>query len=186
MFQLLKNPRHLSILLEEIDSVVDADKTVMSYVKVRHLPYLRACLDESMRLFPPTAHGLPRVTPAEGWLINGDFIQGGTTVSMSAFVAHRDERIFPELEEYKPERWLGEEGKALQPYFVAFSAGARGCIGRNISYLEQTVLLASVLRRYKFEFPHPDWEPERRETMNLHLGPLPLRVWRRELKENHE
>ncbi|KAH6662722.1 putative cytochrome P450 [Halenospora varia] len=186
MFQLLKNPRNLAILREEVDSVVDADETVVSYDKVRHLPYLRACLDESMRLFPPTAHGLPRVTPDEGWLINGDFIPGGTTVSMSAFVAHRDEKIFPEPEKYKPERWLGEEVKALQPYFVAFSAGARGCIGRNISYLEQTVLLASVLRRYEFELPHPGWEPERRETMNLHLGPLPLRVWRRELSSNHE
>lgn len=179
MFQLLKNPRCLAKLRDEIDAVVDEDETVVSYDKVRHLPYLRACLDESMRLFPPTAHGLPRVTPAEGWIIGGDFIPGGATVSISAFVAHRDAKIFPEPETYKPERWLGEEGKALQPYFVAFSAGARGCIGRNISYLEQTVLLASVLRRYEFELPHAKWEPERRETMNLHLGPLPLKVRRR-------
>lgn len=185
MFQLLKNPQCLAKLRNEIDAVVDADETVVSYDKVRHLPYLRACLDESMRLFPPTAHGLPRITPAEGWLIAGDFIPGGTTVSISAFVAHRDENIFPEPEAYKPERWLGEEGKALQPYFVAFSAGARGCIGRNISYLEQTTLLASVLRRYEFELPHTGWEPERRETMNLHLGPLPLKVWKRSTG-NHE
>lgn len=155
MFQLLKNPLCLAKLREEIDAVVDADDTVVSYDKVRHLPYLRACLDESMRLFPPTSHGLPRVTPEEGLLIKGDFIPGGTTVSISAYVAHRDEKIFPEPETYKPERWLGEKGKTLQPYFVAFSAGARGCIGRNISYLEQTVLLSSVVRRYEFELPHP-------------------------------
>lgn len=183
MFQLLKNPNHLATLREEIDSVMEEDEVVVSYDKVRHLPYLRACLDESMRLFPPTAHGLPRSTPADGLLVNGEFIPEGTTVSISAYVAHRDEKIFPEPEKYKPERWLGEEGKALQPYFVAFSAGARGCIGRNISYLEQTVLLASVLRRYEFQLPHPGWEPERRETMNLHLASLPLKVRRRELKQ---
>lgn len=181
MFQLLKNPRCLEKLREEIDAIADPDEVVISYDKVRHLPYLRACLDESLRLYPPTAHGLPRVTPEEGWQIKDTFIPGGTTVSISAFVAHRDESVFPNPETYYPERWLGEEGKALQPYFVAFSAGARGCIGRNISYLEQTVLLASVLRRYDFELLHPGWEPERRETMNLHLGQLPLKIRHRSI-----
>jgi cytochrome P450 len=141
-------------------------------------PYLRAFLNESMTLFPPTTHGLPRVTPEEGWLINRYFIPRGTTVAISAYeyTAHRDEKIFPEPEKFKPERWLGNERKPLQPYFVAFSAKARGCIRRNISILEQTVLLASALRRYEFGLPHPRWETERRETMNLHLGPLPLKV----------
>ncbi|RFU26472.1 hypothetical protein B7463_g9863, partial [Scytalidium lignicola] len=147
LYQLLRNPECLKKLRREIDGVVDTDEIVVSYDKIRHLPYLRACLDESLRLFPPTAHGLPRSTPEEGWLIRGEFIPGNTTVAVSAYVAHRDEKIFPDPETYKPERWLGEEGKALQPYFVAFSAGARGCIGRNISYLEQTVVLASVLHR---------------------------------------
>lgn len=182
MYQLLRNPNCMERLRGEIDAVLQPDEVVVPYEKVRHLPYLRACLDESMRLYPPTAHGLPRITPPEGWSIRGDLIAGGTTVSISAFVAHRDEKIFPEAEVYNPERWLGEEGKALQPYFVAFSAGARGCIGRNISYLEQTVLLASVLHRYEFQLPHPNWEPERRETMNLHLGSMPLVVRKREIE----
>lgn len=181
MFQLLRNPRCLATLREEIDAVVDDDEVVVPYEKVRHLPYLRACLDESLRLFPPTSHGLPRITPDEGCTINGDNIPGNTTVSISAYVAHHDENVFPEPNKYLPERWLGEAGKALQPYFVAFSAGARGCIGRNISYLEQTVLLASMVRRYEFQLPYPDWEPERSETMNLHLGSLPLKIWRRKI-----
>ena len=87
--------------------------------------------------------------------------------------------MFPNPEKFDPDRWLGEKGKELQPYFVAFSAGARGCIGRNISYLEQTVLLASVVHRYGLALPHPNWEQERRETTNLMPGPMPLKIWRR-------
>ncbi|KXH55615.1 cytochrome P450 oxidoreductase [Colletotrichum salicis] len=87
-----------------------------------------------------------------------------------------------EVESYVPERWLGDKGKELQLYFVSFSAGARGCIGRNISYLEQTVLLTNVLHRYNFALPFPEWEPERRKAMNLMPSPMPLKVWRRELK----
>ncbi|KAL2824649.1 cytochrome P450 [Aspergillus cavernicola] len=181
MYQLLKNPQCFTKLRNEIDSVFDSDAEIIaSYDKVKHLPYLRACLDESLRIYPPTAHGLPRATPAEGLSILGDWIPGNTTVSMSAYVAHRDESIFPQADKYKPERWLGEEGKSLQPYFIAFSAGARSCIGRNISYLEQTVILASLVRRYGFALPGPEWELKREETMNLILGGMQVKIWRRD------
>ena len=171
-------------LVQEIDSALEDEEEegdgVVAYDRVKHLPYLRACLDESLRLFPPTPHGLPRQTPAEGVNILGDYIPGGVSVAMSAYVAHRQESVFPHADKFIPERWLGEEGKALQPYFLAFSAGARGCIGRNISYLEQTVVLASVLRRYDFALSSPNWELQRLETMNWILGEMPVKIWRRE------
>jgi cytochrome P450 len=179
MFQLLKNPSSLAKLRTEVDSVLEPSEIVAPYEKVRHLPYLRACLDESLRLYPPSTFGLPRRTPPEGVSIMGDFIPGDTSVSMSAYVAHRDEKAFPEPESYRPERWLEDGAKELQAAFISFSTGARGCIGRNISYLEQTVLLASVVHRYDFALPSEDWEPTRWETFNLSPGPMPLKVWRR-------
>lgn len=181
MFLLLKNPTCLVKLREELDSVLDDDEVVAPYDKVKHLPYLRACLDESMRILPPVAFGLPRRTPPEGTAILGDFIPGDTSVSMSAYVVHHNPTIFQDPEVYRPERWLGDAGKELQPYFVAFSTGARGCIGRNISYLEQTVLVASLVHRFDFALPSPGWEPTRRETTTLGSGPMPLKVWRREI-----
>lgn len=181
LFQLLKNPEARKKLVEELDAALgDEDmQAVVPYDRVKHLPYLRACLDESLRLFPPTPQALARETPPEGLYILDDHIAGGVSVGMSAYVAHQIDAHFPRPNEYIPERWLGEEGKNLQPYFLAFSAGARGCIGRNISYLEQTVVLASLLRRYEFALPHPDWEIERLETMNWILGPMPVKVWKR-------
>lgn len=186
VYWLLKNPRCMAKLREEVDSVLDPDEIVAPYDKVKHLPYLKACLDEALRITPPTSFGLPRRTPPEGSNILGDFVPGDTTVSMSAYVAHRDASVFPDPEAYVPERWLGDKGKDLQPYFISFSAGARGCIGRNISYLEQTVLLASVVHRYEMALPHVEWEQERRETFNLMPGPMPLKLWRRELAEVDE
>jgi cytochrome P450 len=117
-----------------LDAVIEPSEVVVSYDKVRHLPYLRACLDEALRLFPPSTFGLPRRTPPEGIPILGDFIPGDTSVSISAYVAHRDAKVFPEPEKYLPERWLGDDAKDLQAAFITFSTGARGCIGRNISY----------------------------------------------------
>ncbi len=36
---------------------------------------------------------------------------------------------------------VGEEGKKLQEFLLVFSKGPRGCIGRNITYMEQSVML---------------------------------------------
>jgi cytochrome P450 len=182
LYQLIRHPEILKKLRAEVDSVLEEDEVVASYDKVKHLPYLRACLDESLRLQPPTPHGLPRKTPAEGLNVMGHFVPGNTSVSISALVAHRDETAFPEAEKYIPERFLGEKGKELQSAFIAFSAGARGCIGRNISYLEQTVMLASLVHRYEFALPE-GFELQREETMNHILGPMPTKVWRRQLQE---
>jgi len=202
VFQLLKNPECLRKVTAELDAALDAgereqgkeedddeeghglassyyDDGVIPYDRLKHLPYLRACLDESLRLYPPTVHGLLRSTPPSGMTIVEDFIPGDVSVMMSPLTAHHDPLIFPEPDSYIPERWLGESGKSLQPYFLAFSAGARGCIGRNISYLEQTVVLGSVLRRYEFALKSPHWEIERLETLNWILGEMPVKVWRR-------
>ncbi|KAG0650411.1 Benzoate 4-monooxygenase [Hyphodiscus hymeniophilus] len=179
MYLLLKNPDCLKKLQEEVDSALEPDEIIAPYDKVKHLPYLRACLDESMRIYPPTTFGLPRRTPPEGCVILGEFIPGETSVSMSSYVAHRDPTIFPDPETFLPSRWLTEDSKQMQYAFQAFSTGARGCIGRNISYLEQTVLLSSVVHRYEFALPHPEWEQERKEVFNLMPGRLPLKASRR-------
>ncbi|KAL3442421.1 cytochrome P450 [Aspergillus insuetus] len=179
MFFLLKNPSCMKKLRDELDGVLDMEDVIAPYGKIKHLPFLRACLDESLRMLPPVIFGLPRRTPAEGAIILGDFIPGHTSVSMSAYVVHHDESIFKNHNVYQPERWLGEKGKTLQSYFIPFSTGARGCIGRNISYLEQTVLLASLVNRYEFALPSPDWDPPIAETTNLSPGPMPLKIWRR-------
>lgn len=134
MYLLLANPRCLEKLRTELDTVIEPSETVVAYDKVRHLPYLRACLDEALRMYPPSTFGLPRRTPPEGAPILGDFIPGETSVSISAYVAHRDPKVFPEPETFRPERWLGDDAKELQAAFITFSTGARGCIGRNISY----------------------------------------------------
>lgn len=180
LYNLIKHPECMRKVQEEVDAALDEDDVVAPYDKVKHLPYMRACLDESLRLNPPTPQNLGRETPAEGSQILGDWVAGGTSVAISALVAHRDEKVYPQAAKFIPERWLGESGKALQPYFIAFSAGARGCIGRNISYLEQAVVLATMVHRYDFALPSPNFELQREETMNWLIKDMPVKIWRRE------
>lgn len=79
-----------------------------------------------------------------------------------------------DAERFLPERWLGEAAKDLQKYFMPFSAGGRGCIGRNISYLEQAVLLSTMVWRYELELPTKNREVARYEAFNTWPGEVPL------------
>ena len=178
---LIRHPEHLKTLRDELDAALDPEDAVAPYSSTKDLPSLRACLDESLRMIPPTPHGLPRRTPAEGTNIMGEWIAGNTTVSMTAEAAHHDPSVFSAPHEFQPERWMDpEQRRKLESNFIPFSKGGRGCLGRNISYLEQTIVVASLVHRYDFAFASEDHETERFEAFNLIMGKLPLQLWQRQ------
>jgi cytochrome P450 len=102
------------------------------HVPFDKLPYLDAVVKEGLRCFPPIPMSFPRYVPAGGRMISGAWIPEGTIVSCQPWTIHKDEDVFPRPLEFIPERWLEEEGKAERDrMFFAFSAGSRGCLGRQ-------------------------------------------------------
>lgn len=184
LYHLLHNPTNLARLRQELDGAWAQDRIIPRYAVLKNLPFLRACLDEPLRLLPPIAFGLYRKTPDEGMEIDGHWISGGTTVSVPAFTAHRNEDYFEHPEEFRPERWLTDGAKKAQASFIPFSSGARGCIGRNITYMEQTILVATLVWRYDFALPSPSWTLQWEEAFNLWPGAMPLSVQRSTYKRH--
>ncbi|KAI9065996.1 cytochrome P450 [Trametes sanguinea] len=115
------------------------------------LPYLDAVVKEGLRVFSPIPMGFPRVVPPGGKVVDGVWLPGGTIVSCQPHTLHRlDASVFPLAEEFRPERWLQEEGAAERnQLFFAFSAGGRGCIGKNLALLEMKLLLKEVYSTYR-------------------------------------
>lgn len=185
LYIIMKHPHIMAKLRSEIDEALkdeDPNIDVVPYAKVRNIPYLRACIDESLRLWPPTGVGLPRETPKGGTTILGQHIPGGVTVSVPIFTTHRDPKAWHHPDEFLPERWLADDAPILMSrYFMPFSFGGRACIGRNISYLEQTIFLATILRRYEFAFKDPAWQIKRVEGMNTWPQAFPVKIWRRKI-----
>lgn len=180
---LLTTPDALSRLCEEVDAhATFDDNDVAQYSSLKHLPYLRACIDESLRLRPPVSTGLHRLTPPEGQEIDGHWIPGRTIVVVPIYTAHRNPKFFPDPERYLPERWLGQGMKQAQSTFIPFSEGSRGCIGRNITYIEQMVLLATLVHRYDLKLANTDWQLNHEEAFLVWPSSLPLYIHRREAK----
>jgi benzoate 4-monooxygenase len=178
---LIRNPRCMEKLYEEVSTAFDdEDELVPAYDKVKLLPYLRAVIDETLRHRPSLSLALPRRTPPEGMSIASTWVPGETTVSVPTWSVHHDPALFEKPFEFIPERWLGESGSNLQKYFIPFSTGARACVGRNMAYLELSLIVATMVYRYHFRLSSPEWEPTIYETMVIKSGPMPVKIWRRE------
>lgn len=70
---LLTNPHVLGKLEDEVRSTFKNEDEI-DIVSVNKLTYMLACLDEALRMYPPTPLGLPRVVPQGGELINGQYV----------------------------------------------------------------------------------------------------------------
>lgn len=181
LYLLITNPHVLYRLRREVNEALQGldDVAVAPFDKVRYLPYLKACIDEGLRLLPPSATTTPRYTPPQGQEIMGHWIPGNTTVFCPTYTLHRNPVVFTNPDAFDPGRWLASNVKDLLSAFLPFSAGARSCIGRNITYMEQQMMVASLVRRYDFELISPDWKPTYREAVTCSPGPIPIRLFRR-------
>ncbi|OQU99446.1 hypothetical protein CLAIMM_05077 [Cladophialophora immunda] len=123
------------------------------------MPYLQACVRESLRLATPIRGRLPRLVPSEGMRFKvqttGEkehYLPGGTSVSSSVYLMHYDESVYDDPETFDPERWLVKDPELLhrrERQLVPFSSGSRICIGLNIALAELYVCIATVIRWYK-------------------------------------
>ncbi|PNS19528.1 Isotrichodermin C-15 hydroxylase [Sphaceloma murrayae] len=108
------------------------------------LQYLDAVVREGLRRFPPIPMSLPR-----------------TIVSCSAYSLHLlNEDVFPDACVFRPERWLDKDKlPAMNRLFFTFSAGGRGCVGRNLALLEMKMLIREVYTRFRTSLP-PEMQHE--------------------------
>jgi benzoate 4-monooxygenase len=171
VFLLYKHPAILSRLRSEIDEAFPEDE-VPTYDKASGLHYLRTCIEESLRVRPPSSFGLPRIVPAGGRVIAGQYIPQGVTVSVPTYSLLRDKTVFDDAEQYVPDRWLtdnAEKKREMMNSHLPFSTGPRACIGRNIAYFEQIVLVATLVKFYDFQFDS-SFELETLERFNSNPG----------------
>jgi cytochrome P450 len=77
-YMLLKNPQKLARLTKEIRSAFTSFDDI-TMVKLSHLEYLQACIEEGLRMYPPVPAGLPRTTPQSGAKVCNRWIPGGVS-----------------------------------------------------------------------------------------------------------
>lgn len=152
-FYLAHNTTTLKKLCQEIRETFSNVEEIVSGPKLSGCAYLRACIDESMRMTPPVAGALPRQVLPGGIDVDGRHIPAGVDVGVPHYAIHHNADYFPRPFDYVPERWLCDP--AINPLhdklsdahaaFCPFSIGPRGCIGKGLAYVELTITIARVL-----------------------------------------
>jgi len=128
---------------------------------------------EILRLYPP-AWIIGRESIRDVTLADGSLIPGGTTVFAAPLLLHRRAEYFSNPERFDPDRWLGPEPPPFS--YVPFGGGARRCIGEEFAMRETTIVLSTLLARYRFEL-QPGARVEIAPLVTLRPGgPVMMRV----------
>ncbi|KAI0470597.1 cytochrome P450 [Xylariaceae sp. FL0804] len=162
-FYLSHNSRCYKRLAEEVRASFKSGSEIRGK-RLSDLPYLRACIDEALRMSPPVPGTLWRCLPPEEegtapFVVDGHIISPGTKVGVNTYSLHHNEEYFPQPFTYDPDRWLipadagsgAEARKIMHDAFAAFSVGSRGCAGKSMAYMEVSLALAKTLWYFDFE-----------------------------------
>jgi cytochrome P450 len=173
---LAQHPRELGTLVGELSAVLDGRLPTPS--DLPQLPYVRAVVEETLRLFPP-AWAIGR-QPREDVVVAGVAVPKGTQVIVCPWVMHHDARFFPKPNRFWPERWITQPAPARFAY-LPFGAGPRVCIGSHFALAEAMLVLSVILQRATPELvPQPELDLRPSVTLRPR-GPVLMRLRARDV-----
>ncbi|KAL2225908.1 UNVERIFIED_CONTAM: cytochrome [Sesamum indicum] len=156
--ELINHPKILQKAVQEIDSVVGKNR-VVEESDIPNLPYLQAIVKESLRIHPSGPIIVREST--EDCTISGYHIPAKTQLFVNVWAVGRDPNHWENPLEFRPERFLAEDGSAKgqldvrgQHYqLLPFGSGRRSCPGNSLALLVVQTALASMIQCF-------DWKVE--------------------------
>jgi hypothetical protein len=180
-YHVLKKPDSLKKLVSELTAAA-SQGTISTPAPTwnetqQHLPYLCAVIKEGLRMNPALSLPLERVVPQEGLQLSHDdgtttFLPAGTIVGINPWVLHRSPGVFGrDAEQWNPDRWLTEheqKTKSMEHALLAFGAGKRSCLGKNIAMLELHKVVPALFQKFEIELddPNREWEVSNAWALN--------------------
>jgi len=137
--------------------------------------FLTATVNEVLRVRPSIPQIIPRevMKPVE---IGGVRFEPGMILWASAFMLHRDPKLYPDPYAFRPERFLGTKPGVYT--WIPFGGGRIRCLGASIALIEMKAVFREVLARYEL---HRD-DPQPEATQSRCVSTLPANGARLELR----
>ena len=150
-YYLSRNPKAYAKVCAEVWHVFSSADEIRTGQKLSSCVYLRACIEESLRMSPPVGGALWREVCNGGLNINGRTIPQGYDIGVGIYAIQHNPIYYPSPFVFTPERWIvggnvtQESVDLARSAFSAFSIGPVGCVGKNLAYLELMVTIARVI-----------------------------------------
>jgi len=134
-------------LIDEIDHVLEKHNEI-NYDSIADMKYMDMVIDETLRIYPPALR-TDRVANAD-YEYEGLKIKKGQVIGIPIYVLHHDAEIYPDPEEFRPERFSDENKKKRETVaYIPFGAGPRNCIGMRFALIEIKFMLSAILSNYR-------------------------------------
>ncbi|PHH91254.1 hypothetical protein CDD83_1171 [Cordyceps sp. RAO-2017] len=152
-FHLYEDRSILAKLRAELKSVMPTFGEAIYLPTLEQLPYLSGVVSESLRLSYGLVTRSPRVATEEALFYKSYVIPPGTPISSSSYFVHMDSTIFPDPEQFNPDRWVlaAERGENLSRFITSFGRGSRACVGMNLAYAELFITIATLAYHFDLE-----------------------------------
>jgi cytochrome P450 len=154
-------PEHYRQVLEEISSTFARKDEIVLGPKLNSCVFLRACIDEALRLSPPGGASFWRELDTGGALIGDDFFPEGTLVGVGIYAIHHHPDFWEEPFTFKPKRWLKNSMEESRVPYSPFGHGPRSCIGKPLAINQ--IMLTFALLFWEFDFRKTSWAEPRNE-----------------------
>ncbi|KAK6118088.1 hypothetical protein DH2020_048175 [Rehmannia glutinosa] len=145
---------HRGIENRSVEEVLSIQNGRLGYDDLKGMNFVKACLCESMRLYPPVVWDSKHAAN-DDVLPDGTRVYRGNRVTYFQYGMGRMEKLWGEDRmEFRPDRWFDENGamKMVSPYkFPVFQAGPRVCLGKEMAFIQMKYVVASVLSRFEFK-----------------------------------
>jgi cytochrome P450 len=147
--ELAGSPHERELLQQELAGVLGGAAPTPEQA-ASALPRTEMAIDETLRMYPAAWIGARRT--ADTYEFNGVKVPKGAPVMYSSWASHHLPEVFPQPEEFRPDRFTPEARAALpKGAYVPFGGGSRTCIGMRFGLMEIRVIAAMVLQRFSLE-----------------------------------
>ena len=155
---------------KELDGVIGSSRPP-SLTDRQDLPFIEAVIHEGLRLGNVANVGIPHSAECDTTL-SGYKIPKDTIVMVNFSAVHLNEKYFKDPKEFRPERWIGSDGKFQKnEAFIGFSMGPRVCLGESLARSELFLFLTSILQRFTFRMVDPNNPPSLVGKQGLSFSP---------------
>ena len=166
LYYLTANPEAMTRAQAEVDDLWGAGDPHPDFADIAKLRYVRAALDEALRLWP-TVPAYLREARTDTVLAGQYEMRQGDWAMVLLPQAHRDPRVWPDPDRFDPDRFAPGQAKTRPPHvYKPFGTGQRSCIGRQFALHEAVLTLGLLLHRYDLE-PTDDYRLRIAETLTV-------------------
>ncbi|KAK6285540.1 hypothetical protein POUND7_011719 [Theobroma cacao] len=191
IYMLCKHPDVQEKVAQEVKEATDTMEVkdfaefaaILSEEALGKMHYLHAALTETLRLYPAVPVD-PKICFSDDTLPDGFSVRKGDMVCYQPYAMGRMKFIWgDDAEEFRPERWLDEDGmfQPESPFkFTAFQAGPRICLGKEFAYRQMKIFSAVLVHYFVFKLSDENKSVTYRTMITLHVdGGLHVRAFPR-------